>query len=170
MNGKFSVASVAAVSALVAGISGVVLGFVLSRQQKEPVKIVVEPAPLTSPSLLSGASSTVLLLATLENGESGKTATEGDRTVQINFTFETEDGRYCRAFGSRDASAAADGVACRNGTQWQVVAWDGTADPSEGFRSSELLDDVMDRLGGGAVLEGAEERELLERHWSAPQR
>lgn len=170
MNGKFSVASVAAVSALVAGISGVVLGFVLARSQKAPVQAVAPEPPAPQQSLLSGVSSNALLLATLESDESGKPTTEGDRSVQIIFTFEAEDGRYCRAFGSRDASAGAEGVACRNGAQWQVVAWDATAEPSEGSRSSELLEDVMDRLGGGPALEAAEERALIERHWSAPQK
>ncbi len=28
----------------------------------------------------------------------------------------------------------------------------------------------MDRLGGSAALESADERALIERHWSAPQR
>ncbi len=166
MNGRSSVAWVAAVSALVAGISGVILGFSLARLGEEPVEMVVAPAPPPSPSLLIGASSNALLLATLENSESGKAATEGDRSVQIILTFETEDERYCRAFGSHDASAAAQGIACRNGDQWQVVAWDGTADQSEGFRSSELIEDVMDRLGGSAALEGVEERALIERQWA----
>ena len=43
-----------------------------------------------------------------------------------------------------------------HGARWEVVAWDGTVDPDEGFRAaggSELLDDVMDRLGGSAALE-----------------
>lgn len=167
MNGRSSVPWVAAVSALVAGISGVVLGFMLARSREEPVKVVVAPAPSPSPSLLTGASSNALLVSTLESDESGKATTEGDLSVQIILTFETEDARYCRAFGSRDASAAAQGIACRNGDQWQVVAWDGTADQSENFRSSELIEDVMDRLGGGAALEGPEERALIERHWVA---
>jgi putative zinc finger protein len=162
-----------AVSALAAGISGVVVGFVLSRSQAPTVVPVVASVASTSTSL-SGASSNQLLLATLENGESGKAAVEGDRAVQVILTFESDDGRYCRAFGARDASAAAEGVACRSGGQWQVVAWDGTANPSEGFRaagSSELLDDVMDRLGGSPALEVAEERTLIEQHWqAAPQR
>jgi anti-sigma factor RsiW len=156
-----------AITALAAGISGVVVGFVLSRSQEPKVAPVV--ASVTAPSTsLSGASSNQLLLATLEHGESGKAAVEGNRSVQIILTFETDDGRYCRAFGARDASAAAEGVACRSGAQWQVVAWDGTADPGDGFRSagaSELLDDVMDRLGGSPALEAAEERELIEQHW-----
>jgi hypothetical protein len=119
---------------------------------------------------LSGASSIELLLATLESGESGKAAVEGDRSVQIILTFESDDGRYCRTFGARDAGAAAEGVACRTGGHWQVIAWDGTADPGEGFRAagaSELLDDVMDRLGGSPALEVAEERTLIEQHWQA---
>lgn len=156
-----------AITALAAGISGVVVGFVLSRSQEPPAAPIVASA--LSPSL-SGASSSRLLLATLENGESGKAAVEGDRSVQIILTFESEDGRYCRAFGSRDAKAAAEGVACRDGGQWQVVAWDGTADPGEDFQpagASELLDDVMDRLGGGPALEVAEERALIEQHWRA---
>jgi hypothetical protein len=156
-----------AITALAAGISGVVVGLVLSPSQEARTVPIAASAP--SPSL-SGASSSRLLLATLENGESGKTAVEDDRSVRIILTFESEDGRYCRAFGSRDASAAAEGVACRDAGQWQVVAWDGTADPSEGFRtagSSELLDDAMDRLGSGPALEVVEERTLIERHWKA---
>lgn len=156
-----------AISALAAGISGIVVGFVVARSQQPTVVPVVASVASASTSL-SGASSNQLLIATLENGESGKAAVEGDRAVQIILTFASDDGRYCRAFGARDASAAAEGVACRNGTQWQVVAWDGTADPKEGFRaagSSELLDDVMDRLGGSAAVEVAEERELIEQHW-----
>jgi hypothetical protein len=162
-----------AISALAAGISGIVVGFVLARAQE--TKVVPIVASVTSPSTsLSGASSNQLLLATLENGESGKAAVEGDRAVQIILTFEADDGRYCRTFGARDASASAEGVACRTAGQWQVVAWDGTADPGEGFRaagSSELLDDAMDRLGGSPALEVADERSLIEQHWSQePQR
>ena len=158
-----------AISALAAGIGGVVVGFVLSRAQEPKVVPVVASVVPASP-LLSGASSNELLLATLESGESGKAAVEGDRSVQIILTFESDDGRYCRTFGARDASGAAEGVACRTGGQWQVVAWDGTADPGEGLRTagaSELLDDVMDRLGGTPALEGAEERTLIEQHWKA---
>ena len=158
----------AAVIALAAGISGVIVGFVLSRQQEVPQAPVVASAP--SPSL-SGASSNALLLAALDTGESGKAIQDGDRSAQVILTFETEDGRYCRAFRAHEASVAAEGVACRNGAQWQVVAWDGTVDPHESFRAagaSELLDDVMDRLGGGAALEAAQERALIERRWSAP--
>jgi hypothetical protein len=164
---RVPVAWAVGISALAAGISGVVLGFVLSRSQPVAETPVVASTASTS---LSGAPSNTLLLATLENGESGKAATEGDRSVQIILTFESEDGRYCRAFGARDARAAAEGVACHNGAQWQVVAWDGTADPDEEFRaagSSELLDDVMDRLGGSPALESAEERALIGRHWSS---
>ncbi|HEY7641104.1 MAG TPA: hypothetical protein VH814_15360 [Steroidobacteraceae bacterium] len=158
-----------AISALAAGISGVLMGFVLARSQKPEEAPVVASVTSTSTSL-SGASSNSLLIATLENGESGKAAVEGARAVQIILTFESDDGRYCRAFGARDASASAEGVACRTGGQWQVVAWDGTADPDEGFHAagaSELLDDVMDRLGGSPALEVGDERELIERHWQA---
>jgi hypothetical protein len=161
-----------AITAVIAGLGGVLVGFVLSRSREVPQAPVVAPAP-SAPSALRGASSSTLLSTTLENDESGKAVAEGDRSVQISLTFETEDGRYCRAFSSSDAGAAAEGVACRNGTQWQVVAWDGTVDPGESLQAagaSELLDDVIDRLGGGAPLGAAEERELIEHHWSAPQR
>jgi hypothetical protein len=154
-------------TALAAGISGIVVGFVLSRSQ-EPKVVQVVAAVTSASTSLSGASSNQLLLATLENGESGKAAVEGDRSVQIILTFEADDGRYCRTFGARDASASAEGVACRTNGQWQVIAWDGAADPGEGFRaagSSELLDDVMDRLGGSPALEVADERALIEQHW-----
>jgi hypothetical protein len=158
----------AVITALAAGISGVIVGFVLARSQQAPEAPVVATIPAPS---LSGASSNTLLLAALDSGESGKAIEQAGRSAQIILTFESDDGRYCRAFRSHEASAAAEGVACRNGGQWEVVAWDGTVDPDEGFRAagaSELLDDVMDRLGGGAALEAADERALIERHWSTP--
>lgn len=158
-----------AISALVAGISGVIVGFVVARlREPRVVPVVASVASVSTP--LRGASSNRLLLVTLENSESGKPSVEGDRSVQIILTFQTDDGRYCRAFSARDASAAAQGVACRNGEQWEVVAWDGTADSTEGIPaggSSELIDDAMDRLGGIAQLEVAEERELIEQRWRA---
>jgi hypothetical protein len=159
------------ITALVAGISGVLVGFVLSARQRVPDAPVVAPAPPAA-QVLRGAAPSALLSATLETSESGDAVTQDGRAVQIIVTFETEDGHYCRAFSSRDASFGAEGVACRNGGHWQMVAWDGTVDLSEGssVRVSELLDDVIDRLGGGAPLEAAEERALIERHWSAPQR
>ena len=159
-----------AITALAAGIGGVIVGLVLSRSQEAPEPpVVIAPAPAPS---LSGASSNGLLLAALDTGESGKMIEEGGRSAQVMLTFEADDGRYCRAFRAHETGVAAEGVACRNDTQWQVVAWDGTVDLDEGFRAagaSELLDDVMDRLGGGAALEVAEERALIERHWSMRQ-
>ena len=159
------------ITALAAGIGGVIVGFVLSRSQQAPeTPVVATAAPAPS---LSGASSNAFLLAALDGGESGKAIEQAGRSAQVILTFEAEDGRYCRAFRVHEANAAAEGVACRDGSQWQVVAWDGTVDPDEGFRAagaSELLDDVMDRLGGGAALEAAEERALIEQHWPKPQR
>ena len=158
----------AVITALAAGIGGVIVGFVLARSQEVPPTPFVAAAPAPA---LSGASSNRLLLAALNSGESGKAVEQGGRSARIILTFEADDGRYCRAFRSHESGAAAEGVACRSGEQWEVVAWDGTVDPDEGFRSagaSELLDDVMDRLGGGAALEAADERALIERHWSAP--
>jgi hypothetical protein len=149
-------------------VAGVIVGFMFARSQEVPATPFVAAAPAPS---LSGASSNRLLLAALDNGESGKSIEEGGRSARIILTFESDDGRYCRAFRSHEAGAAAEGVACRDGGQWEVVAWDGTVDPDEGFRAagaSELLDDVMDRLGGGAALEPADERALIEQHWSTP--
>ena len=160
----------AVITALAAGAAGLVVGFVLARSQQAPEIPVAAVAPAPS---LSGASSNALLLAALDGGESGKAIDQGGRSAQIILTFESDDGRYCRAFRSHEANAAAEGVACRNDGQWEVVAWDGTVDPDEGFRAagaSELLDDVMDRLGGSAALEAADERALIEQHWSTPPR
>jgi len=160
----------AAITALAAGVAGLIIGFVFARSQEVPATPFVAAAPAPS---LSGASSNRLLLAALDNGESGKSIEEGGRSAQIILTFASDDGRYCRAFRSHEANEAAEGVACRDSGQWEVVAWDGTVDPDEGFRAagaSELLDDVMDRLGGGAALEPADERALIEQHWSTPQR
>jgi hypothetical protein len=158
-----------AITALAAGISGVIVGFLLARSQQVPeTRAVATTAPAPS---LSGASSNAFLLAALDSGESGKAIQQPGHSAQVILTFEAEDGRYCRAFRVHESNEAAEGVACRSGSQWQVVAWDGTVDPDEGFRAagaSELLDDVMDRLGGGAALEAADERALIEQHWPTP--
>ncbi|MGH8240272.1 MAG: anti-sigma factor family protein, partial [Steroidobacteraceae bacterium] len=59
----------AAIAALAAGISGVIVGFVLSRSQEAPEAPVVASAQFPS---LRGASSNTLVAA-LDTGESGKT-------------------------------------------------------------------------------------------------
>lgn len=145
--------------ALAAGIGGVVLGFVLSGARQRSSTAAFVPS-----------SSSELLLSALEHAESGKVTSNGARTAQVILTFVSDDGRYCRAFRSRDVSGGAEGLACRDGEQWRLVAWDGTAATDDGFRtagSSELLDDIMDRLGGGPALERSEEHALLERNWTA---
>ena len=155
--------------ALAAGIGGVVIGFTGARAREPKVVPVVTTVTPVSTSL-SGASSNELLRETLESGDSSKTVVAGDHSVQIILTFEADDGRYCRTFGVRDASGTAEGVACRTDGRWQVVAWDGTADSGESFRAagaSELLDDIVDRLGGNPAVEPAEERALIEQHWKA---
>ncbi|HKS55479.1 MAG TPA: hypothetical protein VJS12_09350 [Steroidobacteraceae bacterium] len=152
--------------ALAAGIGGLVIGLASTRARQPKVVPVVAPVTPVSTSL-SGASSNELLLETLESSESGKAAFAGDHSVQIILTFVADDGRYCRTLGARDASGVAEGVACRTDGQWQVVAWDGTADPGERAGASELLDDIVDRLGGNPALEATEEHTLLEQHWKA---
>lgn len=148
--------------ALAAGIGGVVVGFVLAGvQQRSSIAALVPP------------SSNELLLSALEHAESGKVIGDGDKSAQVMLTFVADDGRYCRAFRSRDINGAAEGLACRDGEHWRLVAWDGTAAVEGGFHtagSSELLDDIMDRLGSGSALERSEERALVERSWAARDR
>lgn len=139
--------------AVAAGLSGAVLGWVLSSAVSGN-----DTAALAAPSKQ--------LDSALQRAASGAVTPGDERTEQILLTFVAADGRYCRVF--RSSVAGGEGLACRQGGRWRVLAWDGTVGTDADFRSagaSELLDVVMDRLGGSAALEPAEERRLIERNW-----
>lgn len=104
------------------------------------------------------------LQAALETRPSGVVA---GTPVVIVMTLRTRDGAACRLFESRTGTAA-EGLACRDGTGWKIVAWDATVSRGDGYETagaSPVLDAAMDRLGA-EPLDGAAERAALEGGWT----
>ena len=149
-------------AALAAGVCGVVIGHWAS------LRLARGPAAAMPPS--AAAADPVLTLA-LESSRSGDVG-EGLGATRVLLSFRAGDGRYCRVYARNRARGAEEGVACRAGEQWQVVAFDRTVAVDRGFHAagaSELIDGAMDRLGGGGAIDAAEERELIQRQWRAPE-
>jgi len=144
-------------AAIAAGIAGLALGLVLaSRQETE-----------TAFAFLDRASEQTLM-ETLDRASSGEAVASVNGSARIILTFAANDGRYCRAFQVVDGATHAEGLACREKNEWRVLAWDASAGTGDAFRTagaSEMLDDVMDRLGGGAAFSVDEERALIEGRW-----
>jgi hypothetical protein len=148
-------------ASMAAGVSGIVCGALLA------------------PNFLSGSAadnslanmstdSAKSFISTLDTIQSGSTFQRNDDTVRMILSFRANDGRHCRVFELSNPTGGAEGVACRNETHWQVVAWDATQKPTDGFRAagaSELIDGVMHRLGGDSALELSDEQKLIKNGW-----
>lgn len=135
---------------LAAGIAGIVVGFAIAPRSVNDAAIAANRAV---DSTLSNA---------LETFASGARS-DSDR-IEIVLTFKSQDGRFCRLF----RSPGAEGLACRESDAWRMQAWDGTVDNSNAFRAagaSEIIDNAMDRLGGGAALDPTDEAALIARKW-----
>jgi hypothetical protein len=149
------------VGALAAGIAGLVAGALLV--QRSPSN------PLGAESVAAiDADSAVSIASALDRIASGSALQRKEDTVRMILSFQSRDGRNCRVFEIANGKSGAEGVACKGEKQWQVVAWDATHAPTSGFRAagaSELVDGVMNRLGGNAALESADEQKLIERDW-----
>jgi hypothetical protein len=98
----------------------------------------------------------------LEKGHSG----DAGSSHAVVLSFEAADARFCRVFRSESGG---EGLACREGGEWALVAWDATARwPAEGFRTAganALVDAAMDALGGQPAMSAPEEAALIEAGW-----
>ncbi len=141
-------------AALAAGVAGVVVGHLLPLRGQAPAAFTESKSAIDP-----------VLAAALSNNPSGGTA----QATRVLLSFRASNGHYCRVF----ARPAEEGVACREGSSWQLVVLDRTAGGGTGFHAagaSELVDSAMDRLGGGAALEPGEEQALIAGQWNAPLR
>jgi len=91
--------------------------------------------------------------------------------ARIMASFEDRSGRYCRVFEAA-GSGHEDGVACKDGRRWLVVALanDPAAQPSTGYRpaSSALAPSVaaaVDELQTSSVLTPDQERQARTQQW-----
>lgn len=104
----------------------------------------------------------------LDSIKSGATLQRNKDTVQMVLSFNAKDGRHCRVFEVANSTANSEGVACRNDKQWQVIAWDASQVKTDGYHTAgggELIDSVMNRLGGNTALELKDEQKLIDSHW-----
>ncbi|WP_428311402.1 anti-sigma factor family protein [Hydrocarboniphaga sp.] len=139
--------------AMAAGVGGLALGYLLSQ------------------ALTPGATAVAVIDASLsgvlDSVASGQAS--ADRATRISLSFKAADGRYCRVF-SRSGADYGEGLACRDASGWQLVAWDASqGEAAGGYQpagGNDMLDAVMDRLGGGAALDVQQERALIDAHWS----
>jgi hypothetical protein len=110
------------------------------------------------------------LARSLENSLAADAAGSGAR---IMASFEDRSGRYCRVFEGA-AGGHEDGVACKSGGRWRVVALanGARAEPSDGYRqaSSSLAPAVataVDELQASNALTPEQERKARTQQWRA---
>lgn len=143
----------AAFGALAAGLVGVIAGQSL------------EMAPLSVGSEAIGASAA--LARVLDEQPSG---VERDG-VRVLFSFNAKDGAPCRQFAAASTHANAEGVACRDGGVWRVVAWTRAAKSDGGFHAAGaeegLIDAVVDRIDASGALSDDQEQAQIDRRWGS---
>ncbi|MCF6219806.1 MAG: hypothetical protein L3J65_01705 [Robiginitomaculum sp.] len=96
-----------------------------------------------------------------------------DKNLEIKpiLTFTSNDGSYCREFKAQTTQSAARGVACRDGSVWNVLMLNQTERSYEGgFRtasgnSDAVIDQFIDGLLVGIPLDADGEQTLLNTGW-----
>jgi hypothetical protein len=92
----------------------------------------------------------------------------GEEPVAIGLTFKSHDGNYCRSFEMRATRTA--GLACRAGSDWQVLATDSSVPPQGQLRPalSALTPAILRAIearGDGAALDAEAERSAQLAGW-----
>lgn len=118
-------------------------------------------------ALLAERAGQVVAGAPLARALDARLASERDARITVGLSFVDRAGQYCRTF----AAPAVEGLACREGPRWTVVA---TAQPQPGAAGGmrqaatslpkPVLDAVDARIAGNA-LDAAQERAARDRGW-----
>jgi hypothetical protein len=106
------------------------------------------------------------VVASLQQLPSGATSTDG--ATKLVLSFRSADSGLCRVFETTGSSGG-EGLACHDGKQWNIKAWDATKQNADGFRTaggSVLIDSAMDALQGSAALDEKEEATAISQRWS----
>lgn len=86
-------------------------------------------------------------------------------------TFETEDGATCREFNLANQNTSQQGIACRDGGEWQVrfTVASGAPAQSDAYvpagSEAATLDSALDAMGAGEPLDAESERALIDSGW-----
>jgi anti-sigma factor RsiW len=134
--------------AMAAAISGMAVGFFGAQNSAPSMQI---------------ASNVAQALQQLPSG-----ATSVDGTTKVILSFRSASTGYCRVFEAM-GNTGGEGLACHDGKQWNIKAWDATKTSTEGFRTagaSSLIDGAMDALQGSDALDEKEEAAALSQRWS----
>lgn len=108
----------------------------------------------------------------LDTAISGDATHAGAEQVQVALSFQTDTGAVCRQFQTTSGQRVADGVACRDGDKWRLIAQAETAAPAQEYQTAGAEDTPIDAaiaaLGTASVLSADEERALMQNSWRAP--
>lgn len=90
--------------------------------------------------------------------------------TRIGFSFLSKDGQYCRTFTHTEADSGVSGLACREGSQWEVrvaasEAASGGAYRQAGSVSPQVLG-LVDELIAGESLDAQQERAARDARWT----
>jgi hypothetical protein len=114
----------------------------------------------------NGPSAGTQLARVLDRSPSGEASGSGERQTVVLASFEAADGRFCRQFEL--GGGAADGVACRAGEGWSVIALAQRTGGPGAFQAAGGENPVglaVAALGPGPRIEGDAEQTLIEKKW-----
>lgn len=109
----------------------------------------------------------------LTNYTSGQTiATDDGIEVKPYFSFENNQGQYCRHYQLKQAEGATANVACREENQWRLVAsvknesGDIQGQYQAASGESQMVD-IIDNMSNGSVFDLAQENAAISKSWQA---
>lgn len=134
-------------------------------------------ALLSIPLMQVGGDPSLAALDHLPSGQS--LALEDGASITAVLTFASADGRWCREYARSQAKTGGQtGIACRNGSGWQVEQEVGgaghiPADQGQGYATvgaeeSAVLDETYASLAASEPLSPQEEARLLQNGWTTP--
>lgn len=120
-----------------------------------------------------------MLREALETLPSGTPLISGTSELSVMplATYRSGDARPCREVEARAGARVQRGLACRDAAgRWdwetlsepEIAAEAGTPGYVPASGEDDPISSALDRVGAGAVLSSAEERALIDTHWSHP--
>ena len=129
----------------------------------------IQLLPSAQNSPLDNWSAITAALDTTASG-SEQTLAQGQR-IKPRLTFVNQAGNYCRQFFIGDANSGAESIACRVNGEWQadtivaIEAVQNTAEYQTATNSAAVLDERLDKIMQGDVLDAQQEADLIQRDW-----
>lgn len=96
--------------------------------------------------------------------------TDNGSSFEARLTFLNQEGEYCRQFYIKSNNTAAlQSIACRTKNDWQLRAAMPTGEQGsyQTASSDRALDDVIDAMIKGDIINPEEEIKVIKRHWQS---